>query len=370
MATRTPTRSRASALQREGAARPARKPAARRTGRPRRPPAPAWRSGSTTASGASCGPAGSASPICRRHRPPDRHQRPRARPRAPPRRHRRWPCSAWPSWSPPSSGGGCVGRPGDVLHAVVAGTFGRVGLVDPARPARPRGPAAPPSRGRRGPWPHRDRAGGPRARDLRPGAHRARPARPVRRRHGDARGRRHPRLPGVLAAGHRRHRLGRRPAARFCCSSSGCWWSPRHRCTRSRPGPARCATGSCAARLPTSTDRGRARRGRSAAAVPLRRGRRRRRQGAFADDGHGPRAALRRARSSRLAARRAGCTDGRRRTGPSSSLPPAHTPMPASGRAAAALRRRHLPAAGQQDPARGVGRTGPGPRPTTPSSSH
>ena len=60
-----------------------------------------------------------------------------------------WPCSAWPSWSPPSSGGGCAGRPGDVVHAVVAGTLGRVGLVVPlALLGLGRAAAAPP-RGRR-----------------------------------------------------------------------------------------------------------------------------------------------------------------------------------------------------------------------------
>ena len=235
MATRTPTRPRGTAKS------AARKPAP--AGRPpaSRRPAAGLATGRTAVAGA-----GAARALAR-HRPPGRRRWPGASAAAPATSTRRtaatasaWPCSGWPPSSPPSSGGACADRSVGVVHAVVAGTFGRVGLVLPlvllglgVRLLRH-------PRGRRVRRPHRHR---PRARSCsRSSAWCTSPAGcPTAAMHDGSCARPAatsaswcPR-PLVAAVTH----VGRRPAAGAAARSSACSWSPRRRCTPCPTGPRR-----------------------------------------------------------------------------------------------------------------------------------
>ena len=257
MATRTPTRPRGSG-SRAGAKPAARKPAARKPGRPE-----AGRPQAAPGRPAVAGP-GAARPVAR-HRPPGRRRWPAGSAAAPATSTRRtaatasaWRCSAWPpSWRR-SSGGTC--------------------RAPSARSCTPSSPA--PSAGSA--WslplvllglgvrilrhPQDAEAGGRIGIGLgalvlarpRPGAHRPRPARPRPRATGRAaRGRRLPRLPGVLAARRPRSRPTSRCRCWCCCWSSACSWSPPRRCT---PLPDRGQGGARLADAPPGRGRRRPRR--------------------------------------------------------------------------------------------------------------
>ena len=113
----------------------------------------------------------------RRDRAPRRPRRPRPRPRPPPRRPRVHAARASRSSSPRASGGTCPGPPATVVHNVVAGTFGKVGVAVPLVLLGLADPAHAAPRPRRGQRPHRHRARRHHARGLRPRADRRRAAR-------------------------------------------------------------------------------------------------------------------------------------------------------------------------------------------------
>ena len=126
---------------------------------------------------------------------------------------------------------GVSGVFGQVVHAVFAGTFGRVAYAVPARPARPRPPHVARSPGRRRDQPHHRRHDRPDVRRLRSLAHRRRHPQPARRRRRHARRGRHHRLPRLEPA----RRGGLDATARSSCSassaSSACSSSRRRRST-------------------------------------------------------------------------------------------------------------------------------------------
>ncbi len=353
-------------LQREGrSAPPARKPAARRPaaaapGRRPRPGGP----GQLRPRAVPEGLLARHRPPDRRHRPPGRHQRPRARSRPPPRRHRAGPArpglrgrrhrvvgAAWPagrrrctrSWPARSAGSGWSSR----------WPWSPSGSGCSVIPRTPRTAAAsasgwPPCCSRPPAW-CTSRAGCP--------------TRPTTRR-------RCARPAGSSASWCPRRWSPRSPPGSpsrcsCCCSCSACWWSARRRSTRSRPGPARCATGSCDARPLTTMPRTSTRRAPSARAPAAR--------PAPAPPGRVRRAtawttrATTRVRSCPFAADEP-ADRGRRRTGRAAAAGPhARCRVGASSCCSPATSPTCCRTA--RSCARGR-RTGPGPRPTTPSSSH
>ena len=239
------------------------------------------------------------------------------------------------------------GRSGDVLHAVVAGTFGAGSGWSSRWPCSPsavrllRHPED-----RRGPRPGRRRLAAlllapPASCTSRAGC----PTRPTTRRAMRERRRRR-------SASSSPRRWSAAVTAWVAVPlllllwSSACSWSPRRRSTRSRPGsraarlvPADARPSTAMPRTPTRTS--------ADAPCPCSAARRRRRQGAFADDGTDARGPLRESDRRRSTCRRAGRP--RAATAPAEHAAAGRTPRCRVGcEQLAALRRRHLPAAGQR----------------------